>query len=132
MMGLIVLLTVTQLALQAEYFWLPGWLLRRSVSSTKMRKAVAALRKPSRFVDRLIKPRLTVLVKGPSSVAVALACGLTALVTPVLEFIPFSGNGAGIIWTLFGLALIARDGVLVLLGYCVTGGIIAIVVTDLL
>ena len=59
MMGLIVLLTAAQLATHAEHFWLPRWLLNRSVSSEKMRKAVTAIRKPSRFIDRLLKPRLS-------------------------------------------------------------------------
>ncbi|MEX0740391.1 MAG: exopolysaccharide biosynthesis protein [Pseudohongiella sp.] len=131
MMGLIVLLTVGQLALQAEHFWLPDWLLRRSVSSENMRKAVKALRKPSRFIDRLLKPRLTILVRGASRYAVALACGVTALMTPAMEFVPFSANGAGLIWTLFGLALITRDGLLALFGFCMTAGVIAIIVANL-
>jgi hypothetical protein len=49
-----------------------------------------------------------------------------------MEFVPFSANGAGMIWTLFGLALITRDGVLALLGFCVTGGVIVIIVATLL
>lgn len=61
----------------------------------------------------------------------ALACGTTAMMTPAMEFIPFSGNGAGLIWTLFGLALITRDGLVALLGYCLTGGVIAIIVANL-
>lgn len=131
MMGLIVLLTVGQLALNAEHFWLPQWLLARSASAAKIDKAVAALRKPSRFIDRLLKPRLTRLVQGGSRYAVALSCGATAMLTPAMEFIPFSGNGAGLIWTLFGLAMITRDGLMALLGYCLTGGVIAIIVANL-
>lgn len=131
MMAMIVLLTMGQLAFQAEHFWLPRWLLARSVSSVKMRKAVSALKKPSRFIDRLLKPRLTVLVRGGSRYAIALACGFTALMTPAMEFIPFSGNAAGLVWTLFGLALITRDGVVALLGYCITGGAVAIILVNL-
>lgn len=131
-MGSIVLLTVVQLALRAKHFWLPAWLLARSVSSAKQRKAVAALRKPSRFIDRLLKPRLTVMVRGVSRYAVALACGVTALMTPAMEFIPFSANGAGLIWVLFGLALITQDGFVALLGYCLTGGVLAIIVVNLI
>lgn len=130
-MGSIVLLTVAQIAFQARHFWLPGWLLARSVSSAKMRKAVAALRKPSRFIDRLLKPRLTPLVRGVARYAVAFACGVTAMMTPAMEFIPFSANGAGLIWTLFGLALITQDGLVALSGYCLTGGVLAIIVVNL-
>ncbi len=131
MMGLIVLLSVGQLALRAEHFWLPAWLLSRSVAAKKMRRAVDAMRKPSRFIDRLLKPRLTMLVQGGARYAVALACGATAMLTPAMEFIPFSGSGAGLIWTLFGLAMITRDGLVALLGYCLTGGVAAIIVTNL-
>ena len=131
MMGLIVLLTAAQLATHAEHFWLPRWLLNRSVSSEKMCKAVTAIRQPSRFIDRLLKPRLSVMVRGTSRYAIALACGVTALMTPMMEFVPFSANGAGMIWTLFALALITRDGVLALLGFCVTGGVIVIIVANL-
>ncbi|KKO12742.1 exopolysaccharide biosynthesis protein [Pseudohongiella sp.] len=131
-MGSIVLLTVAQIVLQARHFWLPDWLLARSVSSEKMRKAVSAMRKPSRFIDRLLKPRLTVLVRGATRYAVALACGVTAMMTPAMEFIPFSANGAGLIWTLFGLALITDDGFVALLGYCLSGGVLAIIVANLM
>ena len=71
------------------------------------------------------------MVRGTSRYAIALACGVTALMTPMMEFVPFSANGAGMIWTLFALALITRDGVLALLGFCVTGGVIVIIVANL-
>ena len=73
LMGLAVLLTVGQLALRAEHFWLPDWLLSRSASAVKLRKAVDVLRKPSRVIDRLLKPRFAVLVQGASRYAVALS-----------------------------------------------------------
>lgn len=130
-MGAIVLLTVVQLALKARHFWLPDWLMSRSVSSAKLYKAVSAMSKPSHFIDRLLKPRLSVFVRGLSRYAVALACGVTALITPAMEFIPFSANGAGLIWTLFGLALITQDGLVAMLGYCLTGGVLAIIVANL-
>lgn len=107
-------------------------LLARSGSFAKQRKAVAAMRKPSRFIDRLLKPRLTDLVRGVSRYAVALACTVTALMTPAMEFIPFSANGAGLIWVLFGLALITQDGFVALLGYCLAGGVLAIIVVNLI
>ena len=35
-----------------------------------------------------------------------------ALFTPAMEVVPFSANGAGAVLTAFGLALIARDGLI--------------------
>ena len=45
---------------------------------------------------------------------IGIACVIIALILPLLEFIPFSANLAGIALTMFGLALIARDGYLAL------------------
>ncbi len=44
-------------------------------------------------------------------------CLLIALAMPPMEFIPFSANGAGLALTLLGLGLVARDGIVLLLGF---------------
>lgn len=131
LMGLIVLLIVGQLPLQQEHIWMPAWMLKRSVSSRKMSKALHWFRKPAHFIDRFIKPRLEFLVLGPASYAIALVSIAVALLTPVMEFVPFSANGAGIIWTAFGLALIARDGLLSLVAFTVMGGLITVLAMNL-
>ena len=38
-----------------------------------------------------------------------------------MEVVPFSANGAGIVLTIFGLSLIARDGLLALIAFVLTG-----------
>jgi hypothetical protein len=122
MMAVVVTLTAVQLLLRREHFWLPGWLLRRSVARSKVRTAVTKLRRPANWVDRVLRPRLTFLTGGPGSVGVALTCILIALAVPPMEFIPFSANGAGLALSGFGLALVTRDGVLVLFSYAFTFG----------
>ncbi|WP_041523002.1 exopolysaccharide biosynthesis protein [Gilvimarinus agarilyticus] len=119
--AIIVLLFSVQLMLQRERFWLPKWLLNRSVKSSSLTKAVELSRKPARFIDRLVKPRLTFLIRGyiPAR-CVALCSIVIALMMPAMEFIPFSANLAGAVLTCFGLALIARDGLLVLLAFLLT------------
>lgn len=121
-MALLVLLVAVQLLLRRNEFWLPGWLLRRSVERGKIRKAVGWLRRPARWVDRILRPRLKALTGDAGAVGVALACILIALAMPPMEFIPFSANIAGVALAAFGLALVTRDGVVALVAFAFTFG----------
>lgn len=112
LMGLIVILTAAQLLFHRDHFWLPRWLLDRSVAADKLRKGVGWLQKPARFIDRFLRPRLQGFVQGAGMYAIALVSAAIALMTPAMELVPFSANGAGLVLTAFGLALIARDGLL--------------------
>jgi hypothetical protein len=132
MMGVVVLLTSGQLLFNREHFWLPGWLLSRRVRADKLQKAVAWLHKPARYVDRLLRPRLEWLVNGVGTYLIALVSAAVALVIPLMEVVPFSANGAGIVLSAFGLALISRDGLLALTGLLVAAGTVAIVLFHLL
>lgn len=113
-MALLVLLTAGQLLIGREHFWLPQWLLARSVTQQSLCKALRWMRPPARFLDRFSRRRLTVFANNGGLYVTAVACILIALAMPVMEVIPFSANGAGAALTAFGLALIARDGALAL------------------
>ena len=94
---------------------LPGWLLQRSVKRTTFEKSLQWLRRPARFVDRFLRPRLAIPVQGPAVRDPAGLCLLVALSMPVLEFIPFSATLAGAALTACALALIACDGLMAVL-----------------
>lgn len=119
-MGLIVLITAGQMLFNRKHFWLPGWLLERKLPQDKLRRAIGWLRRPSRFLDRWTGPRLASMVEGIWLYIIAGFCILIALLMPVMELVPFSANGAGIALTILGLALIAKDGLLVLIALIVT------------
>lgn len=51
----------------------------------------------------------------------AIVCMLVALAMPAMEVVPFSANGAGAALMTFGLGIVARDGLLALLGMVITG-----------
>ncbi|MEX1214484.1 exopolysaccharide biosynthesis protein [Saccharospirillum sp.] len=125
MMAVIVMLTAVQLLLGREYFWLPKWLLNRSIASDKLHKALGWSRKPAQFIDRLLRQRLVVLAQGKANYAIAVVCLIIAAAMPLMEVVPFSANGAGIGLTAFGLALIARDGLLSLIAFISTTATIA-------
>lgn len=127
LMALLVLLTAGQLLAGRRRFWLPGWLLRRSISRDKLDKALAYLKKPAGWVDRLLRVRLPWLTGYWGSRLTALTGIAIALAMPPMEFIPFSANGAGLALTLLGLGLVARDGLALLLGLGLTAATFAVV-----
>lgn len=132
MMGVLVLLTGGQLLLGWRSFWLPRALLDRSLADDKVHRAVSWLRRPARWIDRIIRPRLPIFVRGAATHVIALICIAIALVMPPMELVPFSANGAGFALTVFGLALIGRDGLLALVAGVVTVGTFWVVFSALL
>lgn len=129
LMGVFVMLIVGQLLAGRSHFWLPQFLLQRSVAREKLHKTLRWMKKPAGFIDKLLKPRLSLLVEGVMTSVIALLCLCVALMMPVMEVVPFSANLAGAALTAFGLALIARDGLLALIAIAFTASIIAVVVT---
>lgn len=119
--AIIVLLISAQMLIGRRHFWLPDWLLNRSLPRKQMLQAIDFLRPAARWVDRLIKPRLTYLVKGPALLIIAVLCTLIALAMPGLELIPFSSSMAGLALTAFGLSLVAQDGFLAIIAYAAVG-----------
>ncbi|MFO7587433.1 MAG: exopolysaccharide biosynthesis protein [Gemmatimonadota bacterium] len=118
-MGVFVILTSGQLLVGRETMWLPGWLRDRSVKTSSLEKALRWLRPVARTIDRVLRPRLEVFVRGVATYVIAVITLLVGAAMPVMEFVPFSANAAGIVLTAFGLALTARDGILALLAFSV-------------
>ncbi|MDN7131495.1 exopolysaccharide biosynthesis protein [Halomonas sp. MC140] len=121
LMAVLVLLVSGQLLAGREAFWLPNWLLKRSLSREKFDKAIKWMKKPARWIDGLLRVRLPWLTAYIGIRVTAVVCLLIALAMPPMEFIPFSANGAGLALTLLGLGLVARDGVALLLGFALFG-----------
>ncbi len=112
--ALIVFILVAQMIIGRKGVWLPEFLLRREVSSQKLRTAISWLRKPVEMVERFLRPRLTFLLHRPwFFLPQILILGLT-LFMPVMEFIPTSGSIASATIALFAAGLLTRDGGLVL------------------
>ncbi|RAK52297.1 exopolysaccharide biosynthesis protein [Phenylobacterium deserti] len=120
LIALITILIAGQLLIGRKSFWLPKKLLGLSVKNEKLGKSVKVARKPAKFVDRLVRPRLTYLTKGPAHWIVALACFLVAVCVPPLELLPLAAILPSFAIATFGLGLIARDGVLVVIAAAVT------------
>ncbi len=119
-MGVFTLLISLQILFRRQALWLPRWLLDRTVRRKKLIRSLRWLRKPARVIDRMLKPRFSFLVRGIGADVIAAICIIIALSLPLMEFILFSASSAGLVLTIFGLSLTARDGLLALLAFLLT------------
>ena len=128
-MGVLVVLGSAQLLIGRESMWLPRWLRERAVQASTVTKVIERIEPVARAVDRVLQPRLDLFVRGAATYVIATVTLLLGGVMPVMEFIPFSANLAGVVLTTFGLALMVRDGLLALFGLSVIGttvGVLAV------
>lgn len=132
LMATLVVLVSVQLLAGRETFWLPGWLLKRSLSQQKFDKGINLMKKPARWIDGLLRVRLPWLTGYIGIRVTALVCLLIALAMPPMEFIPFSANGAGLALALLGLGLVARDGLVLLLGFVLFGATCALILVNVI
>jgi len=126
--ALVVLVIAIQLLMGRKYFWFPVWLRERSLGSASLRKAVSKVRRPARFVDRFLRPRLPVFVEGAAIYAITALSAAIAVALPAMEIVPFTANAAGAVLAAFGLALIGRDGLLALIALVLAVSTAAIVI----
>lgn len=119
--GLFVLLIALQMLVGRKHFWLPGFILNRSVPQSKLTKALDWLRPTARRIDRMIKPRLNFMLHPSSTYLIAGLCVMVGAALPFLELVPFSSSIVGLALAILGLALVARDGLLVLIAVSFIG-----------
>jgi hypothetical protein len=103
---------VVQMIVGRECLWLPGFITRRRLPTKTLCKGIGWLRRPVRFVERFLKPRLTFLLHRPwLFLPLVLILALT-LVMPFMEVIPTSGSIASAVIAFFAAGLLTRDGAL--------------------
>ncbi|WP_231757117.1 exopolysaccharide biosynthesis protein [Microbulbifer elongatus] len=127
LMGILLLLISTQMLMLRHHLWLPQWLLSRTIPKKPLVRGLDWIEKPAEHLDRLLRPRLGIMVYRAGSLATAGICCIIALLLPVMEIIPFSASLAGLALITFGLALVARDGALELLAFALTGSALALI-----
>lgn len=127
-----VALVAGQIVVGRQHLWLPEFLLRRSLPADKLRKPLQWFRRPARVTDRLFRRRLPMLVGELTTRMIAGVCLLVSVVIPALELIPFSANAAGIVLLTFGVAIVVRDGLMVIVGAVATVATLVIVAMAML
>ncbi len=119
----IVVVVAGQVLIRRKHFWLPKWVLQRTIPRKALGKAMLFLRKPAKWTDKLLRRRLNIVTREAGVYAIAVICVIIAVLIPPMELIPFSATTAGAALTAFGLSLIAQDGLLAIIAMGFTGSI---------
>lgn len=124
-LAVIIFLIAIQIVIGREHLWLPGFLAKRTVSADKVRKVADKSEGIARFLDKWFHGRLPKLTQGPFvRIAGALVILLT-LTVPPLEILPFATTAPMLAILAFGLALMVRDGALMIAAFLLTGAALA-------
>ena len=127
LIALITLLVAVQLLIGRESVWVPRRLQKLSVRADVLRRTVHVSEKPVRIVDRLTRARLAAFTRPWADRLVAAVCVLLAICTPPLELLPFVAFFPSLAIFTFGLALVVRDGLLVLIALSLSCGLIGLI-----
>ncbi|MEQ9172968.1 MAG: exopolysaccharide biosynthesis protein [Rhodospirillales bacterium] len=119
--GLCIALVAGQLLIGRRSPWFPAFVTDRGIDRDRFRRAGRWLGKVAKHVDRLIGPRLEILTTGACAKAAAAVCLLMAAVIPFLELVPMASSTIGAVVAVYGLALTARDGYLMIAAAVMTG-----------
>ena len=115
-LGAPLLLIGIQLVCRRDQLWLPKWALERAIDREAYRAGVATVMDRLKRVERLSRPRLSIMTNEVSEILIGIATTLLAfiLVLPI-----WGGNliPAPIICA-FGFGLMQQDGLAVLIAWC--------------
>jgi hypothetical protein len=131
-LAIIVVLFAAQLLFGKQHFWLPTVIRNRSLQGDRLKTALGYVKPAARWIDRVIRTRFTWATREPFIHIVAGLCILLACTVPPLEAVPFASTAPFGTIGLFGLALIARDGLLVLIGFALALGAFYVVYASLM
>lgn len=124
-MGILVAITAAQILFRRQHFWLPKWLLKRSIGRGKVDKTVRWLLPPGRFVDRLVRHRITFLTHRWGLYVIAVLSFFIGIGMPAMDIVPLGAMAGGAALLMFGLGLMAHDGLVMIIGLLVTAGAVA-------
>ncbi|MBR0652103.1 exopolysaccharide biosynthesis protein [Roseomonas terrae] len=119
-LAVVIIVFAGQLAIGRQHLWLPTFVAERRVSSSRLRKSVAKLRRAGRWMDRWFHGRLQAFTTEPFVRGAGFASLILALAMPPLEVFPFATTLVSAPIALFGVALITRDGALMLAAFAAT------------
>lgn len=118
-LGAPLLLMGLQLVIRRDQLWLPKWALRRSIERETYRSGVEKVLPRLRQMERLSKPRLSVMTSEVSEVLI----GIATVILAFILILPIWGGNLvpALIISAFGFGLMQRDGLAVLLGWIAIG-----------
>ena len=92
--------------------WFPAWINRRGVRKNELERLIAKIEGVEGRIERVLKPRLATLTGPTATRVIGIVCLLLALLAAIPIPLFHMAPAAAIL--LFGLALIYRDGAVVI------------------
>ena len=123
-----IMIVSTQMIFARQSPWFPARLDRRGVTRSELARLVSKIEPIERRIDRIFKPRLARLTGSTATRVIGAVCLALALVAAIPVPLFHVSPAAAIL--LFGLALIYRDGVLVIVA--AVAAVLSLVVDALL
>jgi len=120
MLASVIILMTAQIILGRRHIWLPGFIRKKCLRRRNVLRAIKYLKKPARFLDRIVHPRLTVLTEKPFSIFLAAACLVLALAVPPLEFVPLIDMPLWAAIIALSVALATHDGLVAIIAFVIT------------
>jgi hypothetical protein len=125
-----IFLTAVQMLMGREHVWVPQFFQKRNVAGDKVNAVDDKVRPAARWLDNHTRERMHPLMSKTAVRAAAVVIILLCLTVPPLELIPFASSLPMAAIAAFGLALLVKDGLLMLLAFivaaCVPIGLAAI------
>ncbi|KPQ32311.1 MAG: ABC-type transport system, permease component [Porphyrobacter sp. HL-46] len=115
-LGLCIAIVAVQFAAGREHVWLPRFIECRSVSSRKLKQGSDKLDRVARMLDIIAKGRLPALTGINARRTIAGLIVLLCCALPLLEVVPFAAAAPFFAIATLSLAMIVRDGLVMLVG----------------
>lgn len=119
--GTIIISVGIQILFSANRMWLPHGMTSKKISREKFLSAIATIKPYVSKVDYVLKPRFTFLAQPPSIYCIAVICIFLGMSMFPLALLPFAVALPATAVLLFGIGLTTKDGLVILVGYFVTG-----------
>ncbi|MFD1195289.1 exopolysaccharide biosynthesis protein [Seohaeicola saemankumensis] len=121
LVAVVILLIAGQALIGRHHLWLPDVIMRRSISASKLARALDSLERPAAWIDAHRSGRWTALTQQPISLLAYLVIIAVALTWPPLSLVPFSTTLSAVGLSLLAAGQTLRDGIFVMLGYTYLG-----------
>ena len=110
--GLLVVVLGGQMLISRGALWVPSWVERKTVESARVRKALEKVRPVLDWIDRIPRPRLQYLTQGAWAHGAGVGVIVMGLIMFPMALVPWGVLAPAIPLLVLGLALMARDGLL--------------------
>lgn len=119
-LGAPMVLICLQLVIRRDQLWMPKWALSSSLPRENYRGTIAKVRRPLLFIERISKPRFSLM----SSEAAEVLIGIVTTLLAIVVMLPIFGGNLfpSLFVALFGFGLMQRDGVMIGAGWVGTAG----------